>query len=225
MHLARARSCDPCGNDVPAGAAERLDESSSSSGLLPARTFVREVRRQVIVTSRWRCVCRERAHVQTPLPVRCRETSRDHSRACCFLRTLRLARTAALASGAGAPDRRRRLTRDREHRTRQSARHCRASIGRPIREQKFAGARSTAAAGRTAGKPLGSSRYENDRARSGQSAYVFLDDGRFVNEWMLREGLARASPRSGLRRSRELLAAEAAAQSSRRGIWEDVRRP
>lgn len=67
--------------------------------------------------------------------------------------------------------------------------------------------------------------YENDAARSGQSVYVFLDDGRFVNEWMLREGLARASPRSGLRRSAELLAAEAAAQSSRRGIWEDVRRP
>lgn len=61
--------------------------------------------------------------------------------------------------------------------------------------------------------------YEKETARSGRSAYVFLDNGRFVNEWMLREGLARAAPRSGLRRSRELLAAEADARSSRRGIW------
>jgi endonuclease YncB( thermonuclease family) len=67
--------------------------------------------------------------------------------------------------------------------------------------------------------------YENDTARPGRAAYVFLDDGRFVNEWMIREGLARASPRSGLRRARELVAAEAEAQSARRGIWAAARLP
>ena len=63
--------------------------------------------------------------------------------------------------------------------------------------------------------------YENDAAGSRGSAYVFLEDGRFVNEWMVREGLARVSARRGLRRSAELLGAEAVAQASRRGIWGD----
>jgi len=67
--------------------------------------------------------------------------------------------------------------------------------------------------------------FEDETDRSGRSAYVFLDDGRFVNAWMLREGLARASAQSGLRRSRELLAAESEARSSRRGIWAESHRP
>lgn len=67
--------------------------------------------------------------------------------------------------------------------------------------------------------------YEDVDANSGRSAYVFLDDGRFVNGWMLREGLARVSPPSGLRRSQELLAAEAEARSARRGLWTTLRRP
>lgn len=65
--------------------------------------------------------------------------------------------------------------------------------------------------------------FENDAGRSGRSVYLFLDDGRFVNAWMLREGLARGSAQSGLRRSRDLLAAEADARSARRGVWADAR--
>jgi endonuclease YncB( thermonuclease family) len=65
--------------------------------------------------------------------------------------------------------------------------------------------------------------YENDTAPAGRAAYVFLDDGRFVNAWMLREGLARAVATSALRRSRELLQAEADARLSRRGIWAAAR--
>jgi endonuclease YncB( thermonuclease family) len=67
--------------------------------------------------------------------------------------------------------------------------------------------------------------YEHESGRSGRSAYVFLEDGRCVNEWMLREGLARTVSKSGLRRSRELLAAEAEARLARRGIWVDLRPP
>jgi len=67
--------------------------------------------------------------------------------------------------------------------------------------------------------------YEHESGRSGRSAYVFLEDGRCVNEWMLREGLARTVSKSGLRRSRELLAAEAEARLARRGIWADLRPP
>ena len=66
--------------------------------------------------------------------------------------------------------------------------------------------------------------YENGfRATSsaGRSAYVFLEDGRFVNEWLVREGLARVSARQPLRRLRELKEAEAAARASHRGIWRD----
>jgi micrococcal nuclease len=64
--------------------------------------------------------------------------------------------------------------------------------------------------------------YESDAdARSRQAAYVFLEDGRFVNEWLVREGLARVSGRKGLRHLDELRQAEAAAQASRRGIWRD----
>jgi len=67
--------------------------------------------------------------------------------------------------------------------------------------------------------------FENAAAQSGRAAYVFLEDGRLVNAWMLREGLARAAGPSGLRRSQELIAAEGEAKSSRRGIWRDARRP
>jgi endonuclease YncB( thermonuclease family) len=65
--------------------------------------------------------------------------------------------------------------------------------------------------------------YENDSVHAGRAAYVFLDDGRLVNAWMLREGLARAVATSALRRSRELLQAEADARLSRRGIWAAAR--
>lgn len=52
-------------------------------------------------------------------------------------------------------------------------------------------------------------------------AYVFRDDGLFVNAEMLRAGLARVSARTPLRRLEELRRAEQAAQQARRGLWGD----
>lgn len=46
--------------------------------------------------------------------------------------------------------------------------------------------------------------YEGGSGDSRRSVYVFLDDGRFVNEWIVQEGLARLSARKGLRRRRVL---------------------
>lgn len=63
--------------------------------------------------------------------------------------------------------------------------------------------------------------YEGGPGASRRSVYVFLEDGRFVNEWLVREGLARVSARKGLRRRGELEQAETAAKASRRGIWRD----
>ena len=50
-------------------------------------------------------------------------------------------------------------------------------------------------------------------------AYVFLETGQFVNELLVREGLARVVARRGLTRLGELKRAEGEAQASRRGIW------
>jgi endonuclease YncB( thermonuclease family) len=50
-------------------------------------------------------------------------------------------------------------------------------------------------------------------------AYLFLEDGQFVNELLVREGLARVVARQELKRLGQLKRAEAAAQTSRRGIW------
>ena len=50
-------------------------------------------------------------------------------------------------------------------------------------------------------------------------AYVFLETGQFVNELLVREGLARVVARRGSTRLGELKRAEAEAQASRRGIW------
>lgn len=50
-------------------------------------------------------------------------------------------------------------------------------------------------------------------------AYVFLDDGSFVNVLLLRAGLARVSARRSLTRLGELRHAEAEAKSARRGMW------
>ena len=52
-------------------------------------------------------------------------------------------------------------------------------------------------------------------------AYVFRDDGLFVNAEMLRAGLARVSARKPLRRLEELHRAEQSAQQARRGLWGD----
>lgn len=50
-------------------------------------------------------------------------------------------------------------------------------------------------------------------------AYVVLEDGRFVNAVLVREGLARVSARVPLARLDELKRAEAEAQTFRRGMW------
>jgi micrococcal nuclease len=50
-------------------------------------------------------------------------------------------------------------------------------------------------------------------------AYVFTEDGQFVNAVLVRDGLARVSARTPLARLRELQRAQADAQASRRGMW------
>ncbi len=50
-------------------------------------------------------------------------------------------------------------------------------------------------------------------------AYVFREDGLFVNAVLVREGLARISARLPLARLDELRRAEAEAQTFRRGMW------
>ena len=50
------------------------------------------------------------------------------------------------------------------------------------------------------------------------AAYVFLEDGTFVNRVLVREGLARAGGPTGSHTA-ELREAEAAARAERRGIW------
>ena len=51
------------------------------------------------------------------------------------------------------------------------------------------------------------------------AAYVFLEDGTFVNRLLVREGLARVSGAHSAPRAKELEEAEATARSERRGIW------
>ena len=62
-------------------------------------------------------------------------------------------------------------------------------------------------------------RLEFDRGSSAHAAYVFLEDGTFVNAALVRDGLARVTARGTSARVTELLEAQAAAQASRRGIW------
>jgi endonuclease YncB( thermonuclease family) len=63
-------------------------------------------------------------------------------------------------------------------------------------------------------------RFEYDGAAgSRHSAYLFLETGVFVNELLVREGLARATGRTGLARSEALKSAQAEARAARRGIW------
>jgi micrococcal nuclease len=50
-------------------------------------------------------------------------------------------------------------------------------------------------------------------------AYVFLEDGQFVNAVLVRDGLARVTARAPLSRLPELKRAEAEAQAFRRGMW------
>lgn len=63
--------------------------------------------------------------------------------------------------------------------------------------------------------------YETEaRTTTRRSAYVFTEDGRFVNEWLVREGLARLS-RQNLRLRVDLEQAESEARRARRGVWRD----
>ena len=60
--------------------------------------------------------------------------------------------------------------------------------------------------------------FESGRS-SAHAAYVFLEDGTFVNAVLVREGLARVTGRETSARAMELAEAQAAAQASRRGLW------
>jgi endonuclease YncB( thermonuclease family) len=68
-------------------------------------------------------------------------------------------------------------------------------------------------------------RLEYETPLSGRSshraAYVFLEDGRLVNEWLVAEGLARVAG-EGLRRLAELKRAERDAQALHLGIWQSA---
>jgi micrococcal nuclease len=50
-------------------------------------------------------------------------------------------------------------------------------------------------------------------------AYVFLDDGTFVNDALVRQGFARAYTRFPFRYKAQFLAAEAEARAAGRGLW------
>ena len=51
------------------------------------------------------------------------------------------------------------------------------------------------------------------------AAYVFLEDGTFVNRLLVREGLARVSGVRSAPRAAELQQAEDAARNEKRGLW------
>jgi len=58
-----------------------------------------------------------------------------------------------------------------------------------------------------------------DGAVPGGAAYVFLEDGTFVNRLLVSEGLARAAGARSAPRAKELEEAEASARAARRGLW------
>jgi endonuclease YncB( thermonuclease family) len=53
------------------------------------------------------------------------------------------------------------------------------------------------------------------------AAYVFLEDGTFVNRVLVREGLARVSGARSGSHAADLEQAEAAAKAERRGLWKN----
>ncbi|MDE3153541.1 MAG: thermonuclease family protein [Acidobacteriota bacterium] len=55
------------------------------------------------------------------------------------------------------------------------------------------------------------------------AAYVFRDDGQFINLVMVREGFARVTARGAGRRLVELQRAEREARQARRGLWREDR--
>ena len=62
-------------------------------------------------------------------------------------------------------------------------------------------------------------RLEFPSAASRSSAYVLLEDGRFINALLVREGLARVSGRPTGARGEELWRAQEQAMAARRGLW------
>jgi endonuclease YncB( thermonuclease family) len=61
--------------------------------------------------------------------------------------------------------------------------------------------------------------YEPTAQARSHAAYLFLETGVFVNELMVKEGLARVAGTHRLVRIKELERAQAEAQAARRGIW------
>jgi endonuclease YncB( thermonuclease family) len=61
--------------------------------------------------------------------------------------------------------------------------------------------------------------YEDGVRTSFHRAYVMLETGEFVNATLVREGLARVTPRGQFSRRAELERAEDEARRFRRGIW------
>jgi micrococcal nuclease len=69
--------------------------------------------------------------------------------------------------------------------------------------------------------------YEDPRRDgvSRRAAYVLLEDGTLVNATLVREGLARVTTRTPIRRLDELRRAEAEAKTLRRGLWGRIEPP
>jgi endonuclease YncB( thermonuclease family) len=64
--------------------------------------------------------------------------------------------------------------------------------------------------------------YETGPSRGSGGAYLWREDGVFVNAVLVRDGLARVTGRRPLVRLDELRRAEQEARAARRGIWRDV---
>jgi endonuclease YncB( thermonuclease family) len=64
--------------------------------------------------------------------------------------------------------------------------------------------------------------YETGSSRGSGGAYLWREDGVFVNAVLVRDGLARVTVRRPLARLDELQRAEQEARAARRGIWSDA---
>ena len=64
--------------------------------------------------------------------------------------------------------------------------------------------------------------YETGSTGGSGGAYVWREDGVFVNAVLVRDGLARVTARRPLARLDELQRAEQEARAARRGIWRDT---
>jgi endonuclease YncB( thermonuclease family) len=64
--------------------------------------------------------------------------------------------------------------------------------------------------------------YETGSSRGSGGAYLWREDGVFVNAVLVRDGLARVTVRRSLARLDELQRAEQEARAARRGVWRDA---